>query len=628
MNFRFPDMNPTEIRLLRVLSARHFDEDIECDMVTRAQDTANYDYEALSYVWGSTDESNLLPIIVNSQTFYVTSNLESALRHLRYKNHDRTLWVDAICLDQNDFKEKTRVVPEMHQIYRSAERVLAWIGKTIPDTEAGLDILSSLSEILTEFTDLNVRGMSNEDGGINMARLDEFVLFIDSKLKDDQLPEADDLRWQELEKLFSCDWWDDWWDRVWTLQEAVSAKTYNLIWGQRMVSDVTFNNAAEMMRTMSSRGLLSPAKLPRTLLVSRKQMDTEKLRKMLKEEGSVSLATALAASQLRSATDPRDHLYGCLGLAGKQRLTRTIDYTKEVSTVFEDATRALIEESVYQGDGLNFLTSCCMTRKREFDPMMPSWTLLFDRKMGHAAFCLPFGAHWDFDASGKQPAVASFTEQNTFDGTSVLVVRGILVDGIECVGRRVVPSDISQMDDEEGNKVMADFYNECWTNILQASLPHILPKEQSPHKSLFRTLVGDLEAALDSDQAVRLNYMSAAKSACFGRKFFVTSSHIGLAPQEADIGDKIFIVAGCDVPLILRRIATKSALSRGHNGHEIPSCFTETQHQEDSSVRPEGSRYEIVGNACKNSLTLHNTSTFGDEMLTYQMCMGSCMVKV
>jgi hypothetical protein len=128
-NFRFPDMEHTEIRLLHVFPAQYFDEPLECSLATYSQDTANDKYEALSYVWGSTKESNLLPIIVNDQTFHITSNLESALRHLRYKSHTRTLWVDAICLDQNCSDEKAHVIPKMHQMYGSAERVMAWIGK-------------------------------------------------------------------------------------------------------------------------------------------------------------------------------------------------------------------------------------------------------------------------------------------------------------------------------------------------------------------------------------------------------------------------------------------------------------------------------------------------------------------
>jgi hypothetical protein len=453
-----------------------------------------------------------------------------------------------------------------------------------------------LSEKWIEFSDLNARGISCEEGGINLASLEKsiFVSMI-SKLKPGQLPEGDDLRWTELENLFSYDWWD----RVWTLQEAVSAKTYKFIWGQRMVSDVTFNNAAALMRAMPRRGLVSSAKLPCALLVCWKQEEIEKLRKMLKE-ASVSLATALAASQSRSATKAQDHFYGCLGLARKPHLGRTVDCEKEVSIVFEDATRALVEEGFDQCGGLNFLAACYMTRTRQLNATMPSWTVLLDRKNGYASLCPPFGAHWDFDASGKQPAVASFTEQKTFDGTSILTVCGILVGGIESVGRRVVPSDVSQMDDEEGNKVMADFYNDCWTNILQAPVPHILPSKQSLHKSLDRTLVCDLKTAADSEQAVRFNYMSAAKSACFGRKFFVTNTgHMGLAPEAAEIGDKISVVAGCDVPLILRKIATNRATHGDNNGKERPPCFTEIRHGEDSSVCQGGTCYEIVGNACK-----------------------------
>ena len=62
-------------------------------------------YEALSYVWG--DKEDLSMITVNNEPFYITKNLECALRHLRYTECLRFLWIDAICINQRDDDEKS-----------------------------------------------------------------------------------------------------------------------------------------------------------------------------------------------------------------------------------------------------------------------------------------------------------------------------------------------------------------------------------------------------------------------------------------------------------------------------------------------------------------------------------------
>lgn len=42
------------------------------------------------------------------------------------------LWIDAVCIDQTDHREKSRQVAQMGDIYRDAERVLVWLGKLSP----------------------------------------------------------------------------------------------------------------------------------------------------------------------------------------------------------------------------------------------------------------------------------------------------------------------------------------------------------------------------------------------------------------------------------------------------------------------------------------------------------------
>jgi hypothetical protein len=89
--------------------------------------TAGCAYEALSYVWG--DKGDPLMMNVNKKPFYITKNLECALRHLRYTEDLRILWVDAICINQQDDDEKSKQVAMMGRIYNEDQKVYAWLGE-------------------------------------------------------------------------------------------------------------------------------------------------------------------------------------------------------------------------------------------------------------------------------------------------------------------------------------------------------------------------------------------------------------------------------------------------------------------------------------------------------------------
>lgn len=84
-------------------------------------------YEALSYAWGAEDSEQFL--YVDSRPLKIRCNLRDALRRLRFNDRPRTLWVDAICINQKDDREKTVQVREMGRIYRSAYQVIVWLGE-------------------------------------------------------------------------------------------------------------------------------------------------------------------------------------------------------------------------------------------------------------------------------------------------------------------------------------------------------------------------------------------------------------------------------------------------------------------------------------------------------------------
>ena len=85
------------------------------------------EWEALSYAWGSTNPTR--EILCDGRSVLVTENCYAALRRLRRHNHARTLWVDAVCIDQNCVEERNHPVKIMGEVYKNARQVLIWLGE-------------------------------------------------------------------------------------------------------------------------------------------------------------------------------------------------------------------------------------------------------------------------------------------------------------------------------------------------------------------------------------------------------------------------------------------------------------------------------------------------------------------
>ncbi len=103
---------------------------LSCSLEARSLDGENLQFDALSYVWG--DATQLIPILVDGKLFLATRNLFQALHSFR-KNSvvPGFLWVDAICINQQDVEERNHQVALMTQLYGQAEKVRIWVG---PDT--------------------------------------------------------------------------------------------------------------------------------------------------------------------------------------------------------------------------------------------------------------------------------------------------------------------------------------------------------------------------------------------------------------------------------------------------------------------------------------------------------------
>lgn len=144
---------------------------------------------------------------LNGTEVLVTSNLETALLYLREERKTRNLWIDALCIDQNDLEEKQQQVQLMSKIYPEAESVLCWLGPENDDSDFVIDRLLELAAEKSSCLDSS----SDEENS-------------DSDSDDDEKERFS----HGLYKLLSRPWWS----RLWTCQEfALTLRQPQLICG-------------------------------------------------------------------------------------------------------------------------------------------------------------------------------------------------------------------------------------------------------------------------------------------------------------------------------------------------------------------------------------------------------------
>lgn len=121
------DESKQEIRLLS-LPPQAVDGTICLQLGTAPLADIRNQYDAISYAWG--DPPATYPIQVNGKKFYVRENIFKFLRHyLRLMSREPSkMWIDCICINQEDNDEKSWQVADMTEIFRSAKRVLMWLG--------------------------------------------------------------------------------------------------------------------------------------------------------------------------------------------------------------------------------------------------------------------------------------------------------------------------------------------------------------------------------------------------------------------------------------------------------------------------------------------------------------------
>lgn len=510
------DPDNSEIRLLEVppdgsedwgFTTISLPEKQECDMLERFEkgesliytppDDGVPKYAALSYVWG--EKKDLKKIILQGQEVEVTPNLASALSRIRSGNLEGTstpikyLWVDAVCINQEDNDERSQQVQIMQRIYKRAEIVYAWVGPkdhslafqtirtladeaarvlskdgTIPEWRHISDIL-----ILSKITQFELKWLQRYPNLCNQTPNTE------GGFKNDA--------WDSVVNLFR----DRYWERVWIHQEVVLAPRLHLFSsGDMTLSRQDLIVVDESFRKLDLRSKSEKGEVQRPEFLCETVWDVlvrfppndriDAIREamaMMAQRTTLSSAQQPWAIPLRSAgrkeafaadslvaTDPKDYIYGLLAISG---IPMKPNYTKSDTEVYTDFVEGWMKSSrearvnglvdrLLLIPPLNFLSLAGVGYFGSSDDF-PSWAPNFPRNALQEVTKLSFHVpkFWNFRREGRS------NHPHLDRDTRSLVVWGAVIEPVLHTSNFAIPASFNSMPDsgkfEAIQKLVLDF---------------------------------------------------------------------------------------------------------------------------------------------------------------------------
>ncbi|KAK8132387.1 hypothetical protein PG999_000560 [Apiospora kogelbergensis] len=277
---------PDAFRLL-VLEPGSSEDSLQCRMF-QATHSRRLDYEALSYTWGSLDENGQPECFIDGNAVPIRRNLYEALRQLRWRHYERVLWIDALCIDQSNVRERNHQVGRMRDIYSQAETVHVWLGTASETSSIAMAWIDALAS-------------RNRNGLGLIGRLTEY--------SPENCRRSQARRWRALLNLLRRPYWR----RVWIVQEIVLAEKLRLQCGG---DEARWEGLVKLLENRTENRIFEPRAASKTINMVYESLPARihKLRCMHQLRGC-QLQQLLEATRESLCTDPRDRLYGLLGLA-------------------------------------------------------------------------------------------------------------------------------------------------------------------------------------------------------------------------------------------------------------------------------------------------------------------------
>lgn len=510
--YRQLDLKSNQIRMLHLLPGSQKDP-IRCVLGTVFLDDSPK-YEALSYAWG--DPLDCRSIEVDGRTKSVTVNLYHALRRLRYPQCERCLWVDALCINQDNDVEKSHQVNLMRKIYSRTERAILWLGDfsdgpTMATNQIPRQTATAAFSLLKSMAVNNHYCSGHEEGNKELA--DKGISSLSCLL---QLP---------------------WWHRAWTVQEAVLPPNATIVCGTEQLPFSDLRQASSNSLDHYFQGCCDRRDDLYSFWDRLQGLDIAK--RSITKTSTYSIHHACNLFRSRKASDPRDKLYAYFGLGTDM----PANYSLSHEEVFKLTTRSLIEQS-------GTLQSLLRTAEDSRSPTLPTWVPDWCADFNEREFNRDMA--WFQLASSYSAASGIKVTTRVSSSDDVLDLKGVILDRISAVGCILeTPQSIKQTISEWQDKPTTEY-----------------PQGGTYREASWRTLAGDIYrghgtyrsfTSSDDAEEIETNWIKQnprwISVEAFKRRGITTDTGlIGIGNREIRVGDFISVLGGGSMPFILRQV--------------------------------------------------------------------------
>ncbi|KAF7540999.1 hypothetical protein G7054_g930 [Neopestalotiopsis clavispora] len=545
-------------------------------------------YYALSYAWGRDLESTSLKL--QEGTILLNPNLNEAIHHIRESTKGtmrslkvKRIWIDKICINQNDVSERSIQVGLMGRIYAKSIRTLIWLGSNLGKCTGAWGLIDEVYRICI-----------SQNPGVQSIVDIPFKLYSKEIHVESGLSPFNHKNWKELNILLQ----DPWFTRAWIIQEVVvSTEDPIIIHGHHCYSWDRLGWAASWMRR---NGFFRLPQIPEQL---RNVDEVSNIRRSSKWP----LDALLAATSVKfHATDQRDKVYALLGIAAEAHVPEYTsellrpDYRLSVEQVYLRTARFLLQAK----RSLAFLIRTRdISRQHIYDfADLPSWvpnwsdftvserdiTKSFSWISYSKSGSVSLGFPKHCDASSGQPLAMMESADN-----EVLSVIGIRAGVISHCFDFHKPGLSNQDFIENFASIASNIFERAirvptitdvpgWLSgyiqtttaeqhELSGRSPGLLIKDgatfilellSSSDRQQSRVMSKNIQLDKDTiDSIYEISqggdariYEALARNFCFGRCLVLTSNYgMGLAPVNARAGDVVSVLYGSGVPYILRK---------------------------------------------------------------------------
>jgi hypothetical protein len=498
-------------------------------------------WDALSYAWGSDKNSSSVEIgCIDGAYLPITHNLDVALRHLRYKDRKRSIWIDAICINQSSVEEKSKQVAIMGHIFSQADNVIIWLG---PERDLSREAIAILRQIGNSVEvnwnpDFMIPAISCPESDKHFADRDTVLPYRNGAL----VP---------VLQLFERDYFK----RVWIRQEVALATRATIHCGHDQLDSNTFKKS---VACLVFKGVYYSA------LLDRQFPEWDYLRTLVYfiftlRPGSCSYTVLDRYLGNAECRDDRDRIYAMLSLMRESDASIGIkpDYSLTTQELYSKAAMGAIE--LHQS--LELLENCRLAdRTLDIPSWVPDWSVSWqdpNMKTGWSACAWISPSISVLDAKRIRVTGVSVSRIAAIVRADVGEIKDEVerCDAVVDVIRKVESCSRDLETEPLAQRIWVDVFCLTATNCRHA-------EAYEPHQTTFPTFqqyIDVVEAICFFPERLRdsnirfKEVLVQLQVAWQNLDFFLTTDgYIGLANPGIKEGDQISVLLGNKFPVVLR----------------------------------------------------------------------------